>query len=33
MEERCIPVCASSVTVTADELAPYPVLVLARTYK
>lgn len=29
-----IPVCASlSVTVRADELAPYPILVLARTYK
>ena len=33
MHECCIPVCASSVTVIADELAPYPILVLARTYK
>ena len=28
-----IPVCWSSVTVITDEFAPYPILVLARTYK
>ena len=28
-----IPVCGSSDTVITDEFAPYPILVLARTYK
>ena len=28
-----IPVGISSVTVIVDEFAPYPILVLARTYK
>ena len=28
-----IPVSTSSITVIADEFAPYPILVLARTYK